>query len=227
MVINNDYMALDESDDKYKIENLEPGTTAAADIFNKSIEIYSAWSRFWAPRLEVAKKCMKYLRRDIFTPEQRAYYKNVQEKIPVEPQEMKQVIDPLVGQIINTIRSAAVTMEDGTPPANAARPEAVAKVLKWWQGQLKVDSRSKQALRNGLVTGYPQWLLFQKKKSNDGYSEKVEIVNIDLYSTLCSPYFNEPDGSDIDGLIVLAHKTYSELQECFRKEKKLTTDILQ
>jgi hypothetical protein len=219
MVINNDYMALDESDDKYKIEKLEPGSTEAADIFNKSIEIYSSWSRFWVPRLEVAKKCMKYLRRDIFTPEQRAYYKNVQEKIPVEPQEMKQVIDTLVGQIMNTIRSAAVTMEDGNPPENAARPEVVAKVLKWWQSQLKVDSRSKQALRNGLVTGYPQWILFQKRKSNDGFSEKVEIVHLDLYSTLCSPYFNEVDGSDVDGLIVMTHKTHSELQEMFPERK--------
>ena len=219
MVINNDYMALDESDDKYKVEKLEPGTTEAADIFNKSIEIYSMWSRFWAPRLEVAKKCMKYLRRDIFTPEQRAYYRNVQDKIPVEPQEMKQVIDPLVGQIMNTVRSAAVTMEDGNPPPNAARPEAVAKVLKWWQSQLKVDSRSKQALRNGLVTGYPQWILFQKRKSNDGYSEKVEIVNVDLYSTLCSPYFNEVDGSDIDSLIIVTHKTHRELQEFYPERR--------
>lgn len=215
---NNDFMALDESDEKYQIDKLLPGSQEAADIFNKSIEIYSEWSRFWTPRLEIAKKCMKYLRRDIFTPEQRNAYRAL-DKIPVEPQEMKQVIDPLVGQIINTIRSAAVTMEDGNPPANAARPEAVAKVLKWWQSQLKVDSRSRQALRNGLVTGYPQWILFQKRKCADGYSEKVEIVNVDLYSTLCSPYFNEVDGSDIDGLIILSHKNYAKLYEIYPERK--------
>ena len=134
-------MNIKESDSKYRTENLKVGSDSMKELFNKQIYIYEQWSRFWAASLRTGKKCMDYMQRDIFTPEQRKYYQNVQEKIPIEPQEIKPIIDSLVGQVSQTVRSATITMEDGNPPPHVAKPETVAKVLKFWQNRLKTKRK--------------------------------------------------------------------------------------
>ena len=213
-------MNIKESDSKYKIENMGPGSDAMKELFNKQIFIYEQWSRFWASSLSVGKKCMNYMRRDIFTPEQRKYYRNIQEKIPVEPQEMKQVIDSLVGQVTQTVRTATVTMEDGNPPPTVARPETVAKVLKFWQNRLKVQRKCELQLRDGLITGYPVWLWIEQTRLPGGGTGELAATRLQWDSTLSYPYFNNEDGSDINELIRLYDRDYDEMYRIFPERKE-------
>ena len=116
----NNYYELDESEKKYSLKKLKPKSEEWLDLWTKNLLFYDAYSRFWKPRLDLAKKCMNYMRREIFTYGQRIKYKDVQKKIPIEPQEMKPVITSLCDQIKKLIQSFVVTMEDETPPENAA-----------------------------------------------------------------------------------------------------------
>lgn len=214
-----DFMNIKESDPKYDIKNLTAGSEASKEIFNKAVSIYESWARFWSERISVGKKCMNFMRREIFTAKQRGFYVNVQEKIPVEPQEMKPVIDALVGQVSQTVRSSTVTMEDGDPPETVARPETVAKVLKWWQNRLKIKRTSDLILRDGLITGYPVWIWFDKTPIPGGGPGEAKATRLRWDSTLSFPHFEKEDGSDIKEVIRLYDRDYDEMYRMFPERK--------
>jgi hypothetical protein len=209
---------IDEADPKYAIDKLVPGSDAAKDIWQKCICIYQTLAKFWAPRIEVGRCCQRYLRRDIFSAEQREKYE-LQDKWPIEPQELKPVINAAAGQIGQTVRSSAITMEDDEPPANAARPDVMNVVIKWLQTRMHLESKSKKGLREGLVTGYPQWLWFERARAAEGYAGDLSATLRPWDSTLCSPLFYE--GLEIDCVVNLFNKTKTEMLENFpnRKEK--------
>lgn len=220
IVISNDNMNIRESDPKYAISKLAAGSEVAKQIYSKTITIYEMWARYWRDQLSVGKKCMNYMRRDIFTPEQRNFYKDVQEKIPIEPQEMKPVIDAMVGMVSQTVRSSTVTMEDGDPPDKVARPETVAKTLKWWQNRLKTKRSQELVLREGMITGYPVWLWVDKERvPGGGYGEAVAI-RPRWDSVLPYPYFEKEDGSDIKEIIRLYDRDYQDMYRLFPERKK-------
>jgi len=211
---------IDESDDKYAIDKLKPGSEIAMEFFAKQITIFDAFSKYWQPRLELGKKCQNYLRRNIFTRGQRLKYKNVQNKWPIEPQEMKKVIYSMSGQINKMVRSGAVTMEDSYPPPNVAPPEVVNILIKWWENKLKTIGKKKNCLKDALVTGYPNWLLFDRYTGAGGLSQEMEVTLLPWDSTFCSPHFMIPDGGDIEELIIIFKKTKSQLLSIFPERKK-------
>lgn len=216
----NNYYELDESEEKYSLKKLKPKSEEWLDLWTKNLLFYDAYSRFWKPRLDLAKKCMNYMRREIFTYGQRIKYKDVQKKIPIEPQEMKPVITSLCDQIKKLIQSFVVTMEDETPPENAAQPEVVNLVLKWLKTKLKYERKKKKALRQGLITGYPQWIWYDMVRAVGEETASLKASLLPWDSTLCSPYFEEEDGSDIDDIIRVAFKTKHELLEQYPDRKK-------
>lgn len=216
----NNHFDIDETDEKYSFAKMKVKSEEWLNLWTKNLLFYDAYSRFWKTRLDLAKKCMNYMRREIFTYGQRTKYKDVQRKIPIEPQEMKPVITSLCDQIKKLIQSSVVTMEDETPPENAAQPEVVNLVLKWLKTNLKYERKKKKALRQGLITGYPQWMWYDMVRAvgEDSASLKASLLPWD--STLCTPYFEEEDGSDIDDIIRVAFKTKHELLEQYPDREK-------
>jgi hypothetical protein len=185
------YAEVDESLPEYATEKLDPQSAGAQKLWAKHMSLWQTWSRFWAPRLQMGKKCMNFMRRDIFTPEIRTEYR-VQDKYPIEPQVMKPLINTLAGQIASLVKSSAITMEDGNPPENAASPDVLNTVISWQQQRLKLDKKSRQALRRGLVTGYPQWLIYDKVFEMAGLSPDLSATLLPWDAVLCnrmtSPY---------------------------------------
>lgn len=218
-------LLLDVSDDKYAIETeggkpgLIPGTNEAKNIWNRFIQEYDIFSRFWAPRYTVAKKCMRYRRRNIFEKSQRDEYM-LFDKIPVEPQEMKQVIDVISGQISQTVRGGAIEFEDTNPPPNVARPDVVNVVIKALESRLKLERKKKSALREALYGGIPNWIWFDRERTAEGAPGNLRATLLPWDSTLCSFMFLEEDGSDIDHLKMIGHRTKQEMFEAFPDRKK-------
>jgi hypothetical protein len=219
-------LTLDVTDPAYKIGTKErpglvPGSEAAKDLYNRMIQEYEIFSRFWAPRYSIAKKCNKYRRRDIFSQDQRDEYVYVYNKIPIEPQEMKQVINVLVGQIAQTVRGGAIEMEDSSPPQNAASPAVYNVVIKQLENQLKLDRKKKGALREALYGGIPNWIWFDRERTAEGLLGRLRATLLPWDSTLCSFLFLEDDGSDIDHLKRMMHKTQYDMFDEFPGRKEL------
>ena len=218
-------LLLDVSDDKYAIETkggkpgLLPGTTEAKNIWNRFIQEYDIFSRFWAPRYSVAKKCMRYRRRNIFEKTQRDEYL-LFDKIPVEPQEMKQVIDVISGQISQTVRGGAIEFEDTNPPPNVAPPNVINVVIKALESRLKIERKKKSALREALYGGIPNWIWCDRERTAEGAPGNLRATLLPWDSTLCSFMFLEEDGSDIDHLKMVGHRTKQEMFEAFPDRKK-------
>ena len=225
-----DFLELDESSPEYAIDKLVPETEAAKAIWQKHLLRYEARSRFWRPRFEIAKKCQKYMRRDIFTPGQRARYRETLKKWPIEPQEMKHVINSLAWNIQQLFPGSQITIEDETPPQNAASPEVVNDVVAWLKQQLKVSRRSKKALKEGLITGLPMCLLFNKIRGSYPVPGMIPL-SVDILpwdAALPSEWFKEEDGSDIDEVMIVRQmkkyelfKTFPERKEAFLKHQDL------
>lgn len=211
---------IDETEEKYSLEKLKVNTEEWLNLWTKNLLFYDAYTRFWKNRLDVAKKCMNYMRGDIFTFGQRTKLADVQKKIPIETHEMKSVITSLADQIKKMIQSSMVTTEDETPPENAAAPEVVNVVLRWLFNKLKLERKKKKALKQGLTVGYPQWIWLDMRRAVGEISAFLEASLLPWDSTLCTPYFEEEDGSDIDDIIRVAFRTKHELLEQYPDRKK-------
>ncbi len=217
-----DFLELDESRPQYDIDSLEPGSDEAIALWQKHLSRYNARARFWKDRLDIGKKCMNYMRRDILTPGQRAKYLYVDKKWPIEPQEMKPVINALAYQIQQAVPGADITYEDENPPETVAKPETVQTVLTWLKQKLKIPQRQKKALRNGLVTGYPICLWMDKIRGVSAVPGMVPLRPSVLPwdSALPAEWFIEEDGSDINEAIIIKRMHKNDLFETFPNRRE-------
>lgn len=205
------------TDKKYSLESMRPNTEAWFDLWSMNITTYKYMADFWRPCLSTGKKCMEYARRKIFTAEQLKEYSKVK-KIPIQPQEMKNVINILSKEIIALVQSSYITTEDSTPPENAMSAEDGAVVLQWLKEQIHYDSERNDLLWDGLLTGYPQWLEFEKREVLGDISEELTASHLPWDSTLCSPHFKKAE--DIDELIKVSFRTKAELLDIYPDRAK-------
>lgn len=210
-----DWREIDEAEERFETQRCFPGSDVAKLLTQKKLSQYNEYSRFWAPRIEMGRKCQRYHSRKIFTPEQREYYETTLNKIPVEPQELKPIISSLMFMVSRRINPGTVTMEDDNPPPTAARPEVVQTVLKWLQNKIKLEHKQKSALRDGLVTGYPQVLWFDMVTGEDGISTDLQATLLPWEASLPSPQFTDPYGTDIDDLIDCNMRTRRQMLDMF------------
>ena len=212
-----DYLEIDESSEEYEIDKLDPGEERTIAIWHKHLSRYVARSKFWESRLNVGKKCMNFMRRDIFTGAQRYKYLNVDNKWPIESQEMKPVMNALAHQIMHSAPGADITYEDENPPETAAKPEVMQTVLTWLKQQIKLQRRQRKVLKDGLITGFPGCLWFDTIRGvasvPGGIPLKPTVLPWD--SALPSEWFREDDGSDIDEVMVIKQMTKAELLKTF------------
>jgi len=209
-----DIKNLEVTDKKYSMEKIKVNSKEWAQLWQNNILIYQYLSDFWAPRLEVGKKCMEYAKRIIFTQEQLKEYEK-QDKIPVQPQEMKKQINIIANEIGKLVQASTATTEDDTPPENAMSPEDLNIVLEWIKQQVDYDTETGEAKWDGLLTGYPQWVWFDKEEELGEISEKLTASHLQWDSTLCSQYFKKADGSDIDEVIRVSFQPRSKLYETY------------
>lgn len=201
---------IDESNEVYNIDKLVSRSDPAVKLWTKHLTKFKEWSRFWAPRLEIGKKCHAYMRRDIFSAQIRKNYAD-QGKIPIEPQEMKATINTLMGLISERVKPYSVVAEDKDPPPNAATPDVMNVVLKWLTNRMSLEEKQTEALREGLIDGYPQWLVLSKPNGLNGSATIPVAHKVPWESVLCSPTFMDKDGSDVHEIFILHKLTKAEL----------------
>lgn len=215
------FLEIDESKSKYALDKMKVRSEEWVNLWTKNILMYDAYARFWRPRIDMGKKCYDYRKRKIFTRGQLTKLQ-VQEKIPIQPQEMKKEINTLCRLIEDMVQTSMVEMEDESPPENAAPPEVVNVVLKWIFEKLKIERKKSNLLEDGLTTGYPIWLWYDLEKAAGEIAGFLVASLLPWESTLCSPNFVERDGSDIDDIIRFAKKTkYQMLKKYPDREKAL------
>jgi hypothetical protein len=211
---------LDETKEKYSLDKMKVGGEDWIHLWNKCLMIYQTLSRYWGPQLETGKECMNYMRRKIFTSGQIQKMINVDGKYPIQPQEMKGPINTLLRMIVRNVQSSVMTTEDSTPPENAASAEDFNVVLKKVSDDVGIEDKKKKALRRALITAYPQWVWFGIKEPLSGLPSELESSLLPWPQTLCSPHFENPDGSDITEVVRIAPKTKSALLTEYPDRKK-------
>jgi hypothetical protein len=224
-MINTIPLEIDESRPEYEIERLSPTSESCIALWGKHMTMYQQWARFWQERIETGKKCHRFMRRDIFEQSVRDKYMYVEGKLPIEPQEMKPVINALTDQITQRVKGYIVTSEDEDPPEGAATPEVIDVVLKWLTNKLKLINKREECLRNGLIDGYPQWIMFDKRASLDNPDGEFFAWSPKWDTTLPSPRFEEPDGSDISELMIVSRMTKAELLEEFPDRAEALSEL--
>lgn len=205
---------VNESDSKYRLDKLYPGSDVATELYIKTLLEYEDRSRFWMPSLKIGAKCMRCRRRDIFTPGQRQAYSD-EGKVPVEPQEMKLVINVLVDQIQKGVRSTITTFDDDTPPPTSAKPEVVNSVMGHFKQQLKLDRLKRSVLNDALITGYPTWLWFDKEYDLAEMKKYVVAYQPKWDSMLLPRWFASNDGGDINDVMKISFVTKQQLREWY------------
>jgi hypothetical protein len=80
--------------------------------------------------------------------------------------------------------------------------------------------KKKSALREALYGGIPNWIWFDRERTAEGAPGNLRATLLPWDSTLCSFMFLEEDGSDIDHLKIVGHRTKQEMFEAFPDRKK-------
>lgn len=208
------FFEIDESDSRFNIDKLRPESNEWQELWSKSMIMLEQYTDFWEQRIEIGKKCMRYMRADILTPKQRSDYKALG-MIPVEPQEMKKVINSLSFQIKQSVQGSNVTSEDDDPPDSAAKPEVVSVVIKNDENRMKLDRLKAWARRDGLITGFPQWLWYDFEFAIDSATKQLVAYHPLWHTVLPTPYFERPDAEDIIDVNRIAYKSKAQLLENF------------
>jgi hypothetical protein len=206
---------IDETEERFNIENLEPDSDEAHRLWTKHITIYEEWRQFWQPQIELGKKCMRYMRRDIFSRGQRKAYVNIDNKIPIEPQEAKPVINRLVKIITDSAPRHKVEMEDDDYDPRKASPEVVNTVIRWMEKKLDVVRKKRDLCHDAAITAFPCWLWMDKKPGLEGHLGELDATLLAWDRTLPAPWFMESDGSDIDDVFILSWYTKAELLKLY------------
>jgi len=214
------YVDIDESSDRYALKNLVPESEAAINLWQKKVAQFIQRSEFWKPSLEMGKKCMNAMQRKIFTPRQRAKYLRTEHKWPVELQLTKKFVNTLTNEIKKAIPGSDITYEDDSPTENAAKPETFNVVITMMKQQLKLDQKNNRVLRNGLITGYPIHLWFEKIRGVSAVQGAIPLIPSVLSwdSTLPNEYFDEDSG--VTDLMFLKRMTKAEIYETFPERRK-------
>jgi hypothetical protein len=214
------YFEIDDSDKKYSLDKMSVRSEEYLQLWTKHFLMFQHFAQYWGSRLEMGKKCQRYMRRDIFTPGQRKKYLYIEDKWPIEPPILKPIIRDMSNLIKQSVPGYAIEMEDSSPPPNAAKPEVVNTTLKWLANKIKLDRRKDGALREGMITGYPSWVWFSRGRGVAGMPGPLECSLPPWDSMLCTPAFLEPDGSDIKEVIRLSRRTKAELLAAHPERKK-------
>lgn len=215
----NDVTAIDESE--YPVDELTPESEAWTRLWAKHMQRYTTRAKFWAPRIKIGKQCSRFERRDIFTPKQRAKYLKVENKWPIEPQEMKPVIATLEKLIEKGVPGSDITFEDDTPAPNAAQPDTVKTVISMMKHKLKIHDKRKKVLHKGLVVGYPICLMAEYTGGMavpGAIPLRFSVLPWD--SVLPKQYYTSEDGEDIDDVIIVKWAEEAELLRTYPKRKK-------
>ncbi len=205
---------INETLPQYRIDKLVPGSDDAMKLFAKHLLDFQDKAKFWKLSLDVGMKCMQMRRRDIFTSGQRKKYID-DDKIPVEPQEMKVVINALGDLIRKGVRTSVVTYDDNTPSDTAASPEVINSVIKQLEVETRLQRLKEEALDNALITGFPSWILFDQEYDITGDHKQLYAFIPKWNSVLPYQWFKNKDGSDIIDIVIIYFLSDEELEDAY------------
>jgi hypothetical protein len=194
---------------KVKIGSSSWDSEEMRQLWAKSELSFRSLCDYWTPAYRDGKKCMDYLLGNIFDPEVRAYYEDVQQKVCIEPRVLKPRINTICGQIIKGKKSGKVTSEKGGMSATEAYQANT--ILKFLEMELKEDAKLDSMVFTGCVTGCPQVAKFDLAETPCGHP--IGGLTLDYLpwdSVVVSP-FCDPSGDDITEMVWMSRLPIGKL----------------
>jgi len=216
---------LDPTKKEYALESLNDHQSREyMALLASVISVKRERGRFWRERLETGKRCQEYLEGRIFTDAQYDQYLGAG-KVPVEPREMKPVVNSLWELIKGRKRPGQVAIEDSTPPEGVAPAEVMDVVLMSFKNRLGVNRLADQALKEGLTVPFPVWIWFDHCDSENGARGELKATRYPWDAVLPEP-FMAPDGSDIQDVVLIGMETEAGLVMDFPDREDLIKKIV-
>ncbi len=161
----------DISEDDIKIESKSWDHDDCQTLWARHTLICEKMGQYWEPYLSRGKTCFDYEKGDIFTAKQAAYYRDKEDKYPIQPRLMESRIYSLAGEIMKGRRSGSITTEGGSfeNPAESATKVSLANLaMKCMEKEFKERRLTKDLLHDGLVACYPVWAWVEKGLPSKG-----------------------------------------------------------
>lgn len=137
------------------LEELDP--QVRLEISSWGLRTLDRDSRYWKPIFDKGRTCLEFVEGKIFSPAELAQYEE-KEMIPVQTPELKPALDAIMGELLNTGKSGAVTAV-GAEDAQGAFIRTV--VLKALERENQLRYREAQVARDTFITSVPGWLCLE------------------------------------------------------------------
>lgn len=209
----------------YLLENLtNPQSKEYIKLHGSVISRHKELAHFWDKRISIGKMCNEYMERKIFTDAQyNAFLAN--NKLPVEPQELKPIINSLQEHVIKTCRPGHVECEDTTLPPTAIHPDDMNAVLLHVRKKFLIDDMKDDACREGLVAGFPIWVWVDWEADKNGGRGEIVPELREWDSVLPGP-FRKNNGTDIHEVVLIDILSTDELYHQFPHRRELIDKVL-
>ncbi len=111
-------------------------------------------TRYWRPAWDKGRVCLENVEGKIFTPAELAEY-DEREIVPIQTPELKPAMDAIMGELLKTGKSGAVTAV-GAEDAEGAFIRTV--IIKAAERENQLRFREAQVARDTFITSVPGWL---------------------------------------------------------------------
>lgn len=207
-------------EDKIKVEGKAWDHDDLRMLAAKKILQFQSCHDYWKYLLERGEDLWNKYNGKILTPEQRAYYEDVEDKIVLEPPIMKSPIRALVGQTMKARRSGQITTEDGSigdPVEDVLETDTINVVMKDMEIKSKEEYLIRDAIHDSFVSCFWNAILFDKDRpSRNNNGMKYKVNKLPWRSLLVGPStVCAPDGSDIKEMFFYDFRTMADLQDNF------------
>ncbi len=181
-----------EQDHPLKEEGLDPQVEQA--IVQRGLTTWQYFRRFWDPALRKGDKCWKDLIGDIFSAGEEEEYRR-QDKLKVSIPELVPKINALEGMQIGARRTGTILAVGGE---DAPDTELIGHVVREdVQRKNHIDMQVTASFTDGIVTGFPQAMWFDKA-SPDDRDKKLDVYHGQWNDSLPDPKFTRADYSDAE-----------------------------
>jgi len=165
--------------------------TKESAIAGRNILFWDEYSRFWQPALTKGRECWDYVVGEYFSPSEISDY-NLKEKIIINIPGLINKVNALESMQLTGRRNGVIVPVGA---ADAPDKDTINYVLQAIHRANGVADEKTATFTDGIVTGYPSVIWFDKDNSWDK-AKDLEIYHEHWDSVLLDPLFSRSDLSD-------------------------------
>ena len=144
-------------------------------IVSWALRVYDRDVRYYRTMFAKGRTCLEYVEGKIFSPDELGQIME-REDIPVQTPELKPALDAIMGELLNTGKSGAVTAV-GSEDAQGAFIRTV--IIKAAERENQLRFREAQVARDTFITSVPGWVCIEAHDPNNLDEPGISVTQED------------------------------------------------